>query len=76
MRETEVAFETQTALSFGEAVERCRHALSLLRKSNTLREFEARCGKGTYVRALARDMGKALGCLGRYLIAVLGHDRG
>jgi len=26
--------------------------------------FEARCGKGTYVRALARDMGKALGCLG------------
>jgi tRNA pseudouridine55 synthase len=26
--------------------------------------FEARCGKGTYVRALARDMGKLLGCLG------------
>ncbi len=26
--------------------------------------FEARCGKGTYVRALARDMGRALGCLG------------
>jgi tRNA pseudouridine55 synthase len=26
--------------------------------------FEAECGKGTYVRALARDMGAALGCLG------------
>ncbi|MGE0850470.1 MAG: tRNA pseudouridine(55) synthase TruB [Hyphomicrobiaceae bacterium] len=26
--------------------------------------FRARCGKGTYVRALARDMGKVLGCLG------------
>jgi tRNA pseudouridine55 synthase len=26
--------------------------------------LEARCGKGTYVRALARDMGRALGCLG------------
>jgi tRNA pseudouridine55 synthase len=26
--------------------------------------FEAACGKGTYVRALARDMGRALGCYG------------
>jgi len=26
--------------------------------------FEAECGKGTYVRALARDMGRVLGCLG------------
>jgi tRNA pseudouridine55 synthase len=26
--------------------------------------LEARCGKGTYVRALARDMGRSLGCLG------------
>lgn len=26
--------------------------------------FEAECGKGTYVRALARDIGRALGCLG------------
>ncbi len=24
--------------------------------------FEARCGKGTYVRSLARDLGEALGC--------------
>ncbi|MGE0214072.1 MAG: tRNA pseudouridine(55) synthase TruB [Parvibaculaceae bacterium] len=27
-------------------------------------EFEAECGKGTYVRALARDMGRALGAYG------------
>ena len=26
--------------------------------------FEAKCGKGTYVRAIARDLGEALGCLG------------
>jgi tRNA pseudouridine55 synthase len=26
--------------------------------------FEAECGKGTYVRALARDLGRLLGCLG------------
>ena len=26
--------------------------------------FAAQCGKGTYVRALARDMGRALGCRG------------
>ena len=26
--------------------------------------FEAECGKGTYVRALARDMGRELGCFG------------
>jgi tRNA pseudouridine55 synthase len=31
--------------------------------------FEARCGKGTYVRALARDMGTELDCLG-HLIAL------
>jgi tRNA pseudouridine55 synthase len=29
--------------------------------------FETRCGKGTYVRALARDMGRALGCLGHVI---------
>jgi len=27
-------------------------------------KFIAECGKGTYVRALARDLGRALGCLG------------
>jgi tRNA pseudouridine55 synthase len=29
--------------------------------------LEARCGKGTYVRALARDMGRALGVLGHVI---------
>lgn len=29
--------------------------------------FAAQCGKGTYVRALARDMGRALGCLGHVI---------
>ncbi len=27
-------------------------------------EFEVECGKGTYVRSLARDIGRKLGCLG------------
>ncbi len=31
---------------------------------NSTAVFEARCGKGTYVRAIARDLGAALGCLG------------
>jgi tRNA pseudouridine55 synthase len=26
--------------------------------------FDAECGKGTYVRAIARDLGRRLGCLG------------
>lgn len=29
--------------------------------------FEAECGKGTYVRALARDMGRMLGCYGHVI---------
>jgi tRNA pseudouridine55 synthase len=29
--------------------------------------FAAQCGKGTYVRALARDMGRALGCRGHVI---------
>ena len=36
--------------------------------------FEAECGKGTYVRSLARDMGRALGCLGH--IEALRRERG
>ncbi|HEX6000317.1 MAG TPA: tRNA pseudouridine(55) synthase TruB [Hyphomicrobiaceae bacterium] len=30
-------------------------------------EFAAECGRGTYVRALARDMGRALGCRGHVI---------
>lgn len=29
--------------------------------------FEARCGKGTYVRAIARDIGRMLGCYGHVI---------
>jgi tRNA pseudouridine55 synthase len=35
--------------------------------------LEADCGKGTYVRAIARDLGRALGCLGH--IAALRRTR-
>jgi len=33
-------------------------------KNGDLTEFEADCAKGTYVRALARDFGRSLGCFG------------
>ena len=46
------------------------HALQLIEISDAdTAVFEARCGKGTYVRALARDMGRTLGCLG-HLVAL------
>jgi tRNA pseudouridine55 synthase len=40
------------------------HALRLVAHDETSATFEAECGKGTYVRAIARDLGRALGCLG------------
>jgi tRNA pseudouridine55 synthase len=40
------------------------HALRLVASERDTAIFEAECGKGTYVRALARDMGRALGCFG------------
>ncbi len=40
------------------------HALDLLSADPDEAVFEARCGKGTYVRAIARDLGRLLGCLG------------
>jgi len=36
-------------------------------------EFEIECGKGTYVRSLARDIGRTLGCLGH--VSVLRRTR-
>lgn len=36
-------------------------------------EFEVECGKGTYVRSLARDLGRKLGCLGH--VSVLRRTR-
>ena len=41
------------------------HELTLTEQPDNDRSvFEAECGKGTYVRALARDMGRILGCFG------------
>ncbi|MCR6733802.1 MAG: tRNA pseudouridine(55) synthase TruB [Afipia sp.] len=41
------------------------HELTLVEQLDNDRSvFEAECGKGTYVRALARDMGRILGCFG------------
>lgn len=39
-------------------------ALRIVAHSGATTTFEAECGKGTYVRAIARDLGIALGCLG------------
>lgn len=41
------------------------HSLNLLAMPEAAHSvFEVECGKGTYVRALARDMGRRLGCHG------------
>jgi tRNA pseudouridine55 synthase len=40
------------------------HALRLLSTNGDESIFEAECGKGTYIRAIARDMGRMLGCFG------------
>jgi tRNA pseudouridine55 synthase len=41
------------------------HKLTLVEQLDSSHSvFEAECGKGTYVRALARDMGRILGCFG------------
>jgi len=40
------------------------HRLELLEAGDDRAVFECECSKGTYVRALARDMGRDLGCFG------------
>lgn len=40
------------------------HTLDLVSVEDDEAVLEATCGKGTYVRAIARDLGAALGCLG------------
>lgn len=40
------------------------HSLELVSSSADEAVLEARCGKGTYVRAIARDLGRMLGCFG------------
>jgi len=39
-------------------------ALAMVERTEDTATFTAECGKGTYVRALARDFGRLLGCLG------------
>lgn len=43
------------------------HALRLVASDRDHAVLEAECGKGTYVRAIARDLGRALGCLGHVI---------
>ncbi len=56
------------------------HRLSLLKAEADKAHFEVECGKGTYVRSLARDMGRDLGCYGhiselrRTLVAPFGEE--
>ncbi len=38
-------------------------SLKLVEALKDTSQFEVTCGKGTYIRSLARDMGRALGCL-------------
>jgi tRNA pseudouridine55 synthase len=40
------------------------YELRLLKTTPDTAELELECGKGTYVRAIARDMGQILGCFG------------
>ncbi len=40
------------------------HSLKILNHEQDKTTFEVKCGKGTYVRAIARDLGELLGCYG------------
>ncbi len=40
------------------------YELELLKHSNVSSKFRVSCGRGTYVRSLARDMGRKIGCYG------------
>lgn len=56
------------------------HRLTLLNAEADRAHFEVECGKGTYVRSLARDLGRDLGCFGhiaelrRSYVAPFGED--
>lgn len=54
------------------------HAIAFIDYKYPLLDVEIRCGKGTYIRALARDLGERLGC-GAYLESLrrtrIGHFR-
>lgn len=40
------------------------HELSMIESDEDSATFDCLCGKGTYVRSIARDLGRQLGCLG------------
>ncbi len=40
------------------------HSLKILKHADDSTTFEVQCGKGTYVRSIARDLGQLLGCYG------------
>ena len=44
------------------------HRLDLVAAEPDRAIFEAECGKGTYVRAIARDLGRLLGCYGHVVL--------
>jgi tRNA pseudouridine55 synthase len=44
------------------------HRLELVSSEPDLAILEAECGKGTYVRAIARDLGRHLGCYGHVVL--------
>ncbi len=56
------------------------HRITLIASETDKAHFEVECGKGTYVRALARDFGRDLGCYGhvsslrRTLVAPFGEE--
>jgi tRNA pseudouridine55 synthase len=51
----------------------CVYGIDLLAYEYPRLELEVRCGKGTYIRSLARDLGERLGCGG--LVEVLRRTR-
>ena len=62
-RAYDLARDGETVEIAARPVEIHRLAIVNLPDASTA-EFEAECGKGTYVRSLARDIGRALGCYG------------
>ncbi len=61
----ERAYDLARAGEAPEMQEREVHveSLILLEAATTHADFEVTCGKGTYIRSLARDLGRVLGCL-------------
>jgi len=43
------------------------HRLAVVARTDDSTTFEAECSKGTYVRAIARDLGRDLGCFGHVI---------